>query len=94
MVKMEVIELDPGTTYMVNGTESDGSTLFGIGNDQTVVTEKFRMDANDIVTNDIVHVAVFDDPNNYEPKEYGKPALGALVMGKFIVMSSVPLRIS
>ncbi len=83
IVKYEVIMLNPNSTYTVNGEKSNGTTsLFGIGSDQTVVTEKFKglapeADANDhdIVTNDIFHWPVYDDDGK-------TPALGAMVMAE------------
>jgi len=80
--KFEVIGLDFDTTFRCQGTKSDGSSALFIDDYEEVTTEKFRglapeADSNDtdIVTNDIVHLAVYNETDK-------KPALGALLMGE------------
>ncbi|MEW5802429.1 MAG: hypothetical protein AB1847_10050 [bacterium] len=74
VIKFEVIGLDYGTTYSYTGTRKNSGTFSG-----TVTTALFRgllssdPNANDIVTNDIFHVAVFNTDGK-------TPALGTLVM--------------
>ncbi|MCL6583673.1 MAG: hypothetical protein K6U11_08535 [bacterium] len=78
VIKYEVVGLDYGTTYIYSGTRRDGSAFTG---EKPVTTALFRglvsldPEANDIVTNDIFHVAVY----NADGKT---PALGALVMAE------------
>lgn len=74
VIKYEVVGLDYGTSYTYTGTRKNASTFTG-----TVTTALFRglvssdPNVNDIVSNDIFHVAVY----NADGKT---PALGALVM--------------
>jgi hypothetical protein len=74
IIKYEVIGLDYGTKYDYTATKKNASTLNG-----SVTTAQFRglvsadPNANDIVTNDIFHLAVYNSDGK-------TPALGALVM--------------
>ncbi|MEW6378778.1 MAG: hypothetical protein AB1611_04115 [bacterium] len=84
VIKFEVVGLDYGATYTYSGTRRNGSSFNG---SKSVTTALFKglvsldPEANDIVTNDIFHVAVY----NADGKT---PALGALVMGEIYADAS------